>query len=246
MTYTLTVANAGPNVATAVAVSDAVPAGFVFVSADPRCTFDAGTASVACALGDLADGASTDVTITLRPQAPNAGQTVRNTATVTGDQPDPDLRDNTSGADVDVEPEADLAIVKSANSRDRAGRRHGHVHAAGVQRRTQHGTGRRRRGPAAGGRDRGRHEPEPGDVRRGRRRSHVPVRRASPPAVRRRRRSPSPSPRTPPARRSSTRRRSIGGIFDPRLKNNRSTVSTTVTAIDAAACPALNRPPRRR
>ena len=116
MTYTLTVANAGPNDATAVAVSDAVPAGFVFVSADPSCTFDAGTASVACAIGDLANGASTDVTITLRPQAPNAGQTVRNTATVTGDQPDPDLRDNTSGADVDVEPEADLAIVKSASA----------------------------------------------------------------------------------------------------------------------------------
>ena len=116
MTYTLTVVNAGPNVATAVAVSDVVPAGFVFVSADPRCTFDASAASVACALGDLADGASTDVTITLRPQTPNAGQTVRNTASVTSDQPDPDLRDNTSGADVDVEPEADLAIVKSANS----------------------------------------------------------------------------------------------------------------------------------
>ena len=117
MTYTLTVANAGPNLATAVAVSDAVPAGFVFVSADPRCTFDAGTASVTCALGDLADAASTDVTITLRPQALNAGQTVRNTATVASDQPDPDLRDNTSGADVDVEPEvADVAIVKSANA----------------------------------------------------------------------------------------------------------------------------------
>ena len=116
ITYTLTVANAGPNDATGVALSDAVPTGFVFVSADPSCTFDAGAASVTCTVGDLANGVSTDVTITLRPQAPNAGQTVRNTATVTGDQPDPDLLDNTSGADVAVEPQADLAIVKSAGS----------------------------------------------------------------------------------------------------------------------------------
>ena len=116
ITYTLTVANAGPNDATGVAVSDAVPTGFVFVSADPSCTFDAGTASVTCTVGDLANAASTDVTITLRPQAPNAGQTVRNTATVTGDQPDPNLLDNTGGADVFVEPEADLAIVKSASA----------------------------------------------------------------------------------------------------------------------------------
>ena len=60
ITYTLTVANAGPNDATGVTVSDAVPAGFVFVSADPSCTFDAGTASVMCTVGDLANAASRD------------------------------------------------------------------------------------------------------------------------------------------------------------------------------------------
>ena len=58
ITYALTVANAGPNDATGVVVSDPVPIGFVFVSADPSCTFDAGTVSVICTVGDLPNAAS--------------------------------------------------------------------------------------------------------------------------------------------------------------------------------------------
>jgi uncharacterized repeat protein (TIGR01451 family) len=115
VTYTLTVANAGPNDATGVTIADSVPAGMLFVSADPACTFDAGASSVTCAIDTLARGASRDVTVTLRPQPPNAGQTLTNTATVTGDQPDPSTADNTSSASIFVPPQADLAIAKTVS-----------------------------------------------------------------------------------------------------------------------------------
>ena len=173
------------------------------------------------------------LTITLRPQAPNAGKTVRNTATVAGDRPDPNPRDNTSGADVYVEPEADLSIVKSANAAS--------VVAGGTFTYTLLVTND---GPSTAPAvvvD----DPLPvgvtvidttasqgtcvvgvGVVRAGSARSS--------PAVRRRRRSPPPSPSAPQARHSSTEASVVGGIFDPRLQNNSSTVSTTVTAIPTA------------
>jgi uncharacterized repeat protein (TIGR01451 family) len=116
VTYTLSIANAGPNDATGVTVTDEVPAGMLFVSADPACTFDAAAASVTCAIGALANGASQDVTVTLRPQPPLAGQNVLNSATVIGAQPDPNLADNSSDARIFVPPQADLAIEKTASA----------------------------------------------------------------------------------------------------------------------------------
>ena len=115
VTYTLTVANAGPNDATGVTVTDSVPAGMFFVSADPACTFDAAASTVTCAIGTLANGARQDVTITLRPQPANAGQTLTNTARVTGDQPDPSTDDNASSASIFVPPQANLAIAKTVS-----------------------------------------------------------------------------------------------------------------------------------
>lgn len=116
VTYTLTIANGGQNDATGVTVTDAVPAGMLFVSADPACAFDAAAASVTCAIGALASGASQDVTVTLRPQTPVAGQTVTNSATVIGDEPDPNPADNSSATQIFVPPQADLAIQKTASA----------------------------------------------------------------------------------------------------------------------------------
>jgi uncharacterized repeat protein (TIGR01451 family) len=116
VTYTFTVKNAGPNDATGVSITDAVPAGMLFVSADPLCAFDAATRSVACQIGDLPSGEPPrEVTVTLRPQTPNSGQTLVNTARVTGDQDDPSPGNNSSDASIFVPPEADLAIAKTAS-----------------------------------------------------------------------------------------------------------------------------------
>ena len=94
LTYTILVTNAGPNTATGVIVTDALPAGAAFVTA----TTTQGTASesggvVTATLGDLASGATATVTITVRPTA--AG-TLSNTASVAGQQPDPDPGNNTT------------------------------------------------------------------------------------------------------------------------------------------------------
>jgi uncharacterized repeat protein (TIGR01451 family) len=116
VTYTLTVANAGPNDASRVTITDTVPAGMLFISADTGCVFDAGTSSVTCSIGTLASGASQDVTVTLGPQLPAAGRTVTNSAIVTGEQPDPQPADNSSSASVVVPPRADVAIEKTASA----------------------------------------------------------------------------------------------------------------------------------
>ena len=88
VTYTLTVSNAGPNDATGVEIQDALALGVIFVSA-PGCSFDATTRIVLCTVGDIANGASRTVTITVRPGSDLALSTLTNTATVTGDQTTP-------------------------------------------------------------------------------------------------------------------------------------------------------------
>jgi uncharacterized repeat protein (TIGR01451 family) len=117
VTYTLTVANAGPDAATGVVVTDALPAGMTFASADSGCTHAAGT--VTCAVGGLASGAAAQRAITVT--AASAGSKL-NTATVAGDQGDPTPGNNSGNASVEVAPpapppptSADVAVTKSAD-----------------------------------------------------------------------------------------------------------------------------------
>ena len=115
VTYTLTATNDGPNDATGVVVTDSVPTGMRFISASPGCIYDAGPPeTVTCAVGDLADGASTEITVTLRPRRALAGETVPNDGTVRGDQPDPNLADNSDITSVVVLAQADLQLTKAA------------------------------------------------------------------------------------------------------------------------------------
>ena len=93
LTYTLTVRNAGPDTATNVRVADALPAGTTFVSvrsSQGRCT---GGRVVRCSLDALASGGLALVTIVVRPTEPGA---LINTATVVGDQPEPNTSNNRS------------------------------------------------------------------------------------------------------------------------------------------------------
>jgi uncharacterized repeat protein (TIGR01451 family) len=82
--YTVTATNLGPTTATGVKISDPVPAGSTFVSASPGCALAAGV--VTCTAGTLAPGASQSFTITVLA---GSGSSLVNTATVSGDQPDP-------------------------------------------------------------------------------------------------------------------------------------------------------------
>jgi len=90
VTFTITATNNGTSPATGVTVTDVLPVGYTFVSATPSVgTWSAPTWTI----NNLAVGASETLTIvaTVRPRGGYA-----NTATITGDQTDPDLTNNTS------------------------------------------------------------------------------------------------------------------------------------------------------
>jgi N-acetylglucosamine-6-sulfatase len=112
LTYTLTVANAGPDPAEEVTVSDALPAGAAFVSASATqgsCEQTGGT--VDCSLGTLASAASATVTIVVRPTTPG---TLSNTASVTSTTADPAPANNSDTETTEVAvPAADLSLNKA-------------------------------------------------------------------------------------------------------------------------------------
>jgi uncharacterized repeat protein (TIGR01451 family) len=90
--YTLRVTNLGPGVATGVQVTDPLPP-VTFVSAGSTQGSCGGTNTVTCVVGTLAAGASATITIVVTPPAIGS---VSNTASVTGDQPDPNQNNNSA------------------------------------------------------------------------------------------------------------------------------------------------------
>ena len=111
LTWTLTVTNNGPSDATNVVVTDTLPAGVTFDSADAGCTEAGGT--VTCTATNLAagDSASFDVVVTVDPFTTG---TIQNAASVTADQTDTDTTNDTDDEDTAVETRADLSVVKDA------------------------------------------------------------------------------------------------------------------------------------
>ncbi|HEY3129920.1 MAG TPA: DUF11 domain-containing protein, partial [Acidobacteriota bacterium] len=115
LTYTVTVTNNGPSAATAVALTDSLPAGVTFVSANATqgsCAQSGG--SLNCNLGTLANNAVATVTIIVTPAA--AG-TITNTAGVRGNELDPNSANNTAAVTTTVNSpnSADLSIVKTGS-----------------------------------------------------------------------------------------------------------------------------------
>jgi uncharacterized repeat protein (TIGR01451 family) len=99
LTYTLTIANAGPLTATGVTVTDSLPATVVLLTAAASQGSCSGTTTVVCSLGSLAPSASATVTLTVRtgPVGP-----LFNTASVRASEPDPDPSNDTSSFSVNV------------------------------------------------------------------------------------------------------------------------------------------------
>lgn len=109
LTYHLKVKNNGPDVATNVLVNDTLPAGLVVVSTDPASPACQGNLTVVCNLGTLQVGQIGVATIVAR--ATQAGP-VHNDATVTSDQGDGNLDDNSSGWSTDVGPPPTVSVTK--------------------------------------------------------------------------------------------------------------------------------------
>jgi uncharacterized repeat protein (TIGR01451 family)/fimbrial isopeptide formation D2 family protein len=115
LTWMLKVTNNGENDATGVTITDPLPAGVVFDSADAGCTEAGGT--VTCAVGALANGASAERQITVTVPRALADTTVVNSAKVDGDQADDEPANDEDSAETTVGPSADVSIVKSGPNR---------------------------------------------------------------------------------------------------------------------------------
>ncbi len=92
MTYTITVANRGPQPAAEPVVVDTLPAGVLFVSAPASCKEKGTPATVTCTLEPVAAGGSTKLALVVTP---NIVGTVTNTVTVSSPTADPVPANNT-------------------------------------------------------------------------------------------------------------------------------------------------------
>lgn len=109
--YEIVVSNLGDHPAPQVVVLDALPADVTFESANRTCT--AAGSNLSCALGDLAPGASRNLSIvvTVNPDAAD-GSLLTNVATVSSGTGDPNPGNNSAQADTQVVARADLAVAK--------------------------------------------------------------------------------------------------------------------------------------
>jgi uncharacterized repeat protein (TIGR01451 family) len=113
LTYTVTVANGGPDPATGVTLTDTLPANVTYVSATPSqgsCSQAAGV--VTCPLGTIAASGSATVTIVVTPQVAAVG-TITNTASVTAVEADPNGANNSASQNTTVNPVVDLSVTKT-------------------------------------------------------------------------------------------------------------------------------------
>ena len=111
-TWHLRVRNHGPSDAGAVELSDTLPAGTTFISADAPCAHASGV--VTCALGTLAVGADDgyDVVVAVDPALTTAA--LSNTATVATTTADGDASNDSSTFAPTIAPLADVSVTKTA------------------------------------------------------------------------------------------------------------------------------------
>jgi uncharacterized repeat protein (TIGR01451 family) len=120
VTYTVTVNNAGPNNATNVKVTDVLPAGLTFGSANPSQGSYNSTTGL-WTVGTVNNGGNATLTITATVNSGQAGQTITNTAAITGtDQADPVPGNNSASVTMQVGcPAVDVAGTVKYYSNDR-------------------------------------------------------------------------------------------------------------------------------
>ncbi len=119
VTYTLTVANGGPDAAAAVTLVDSLPAGLTFISAS-----DGGTASggaVTWSLGDVGSGSSLPRTVTVKAAAAGAQVDVARVTSTTADPDTGDQRATFTTTVAEPAPMADLSVGKSGPPKKKEG-----------------------------------------------------------------------------------------------------------------------------
>lgn len=117
--YTLTVVNNGPDTAVAVRVNDQAPDRLGSPAANtPDGTCSVSGQTIACEMGDIASGASEQITVT--GTAPAADTTITNSATVDSDSTDDDTSNNSASEQTTVgigtSDSADVSVTKNDDS----------------------------------------------------------------------------------------------------------------------------------
>ena len=119
--YFMFVSNNGPDTANNVLLTDVMPAGVTFESAQTSpdglpCTFNATVQTLTCNLGDMVayDGVFVEVSV----RAPSYAGTIVNTANVSSSTPDPNPADNSSTVSTNVVQYnlSDLAVTMAASA----------------------------------------------------------------------------------------------------------------------------------
>jgi len=113
LTYTLTVTNNGPDVATGVTLTDTLPACLNFVSATPSQGTCSGTNTMTCNYGTVNSGESVTVSIVVTPKQVGS---LTNSATVIGDQTDLNNANNTATQDTAITPDAPADFVVNSTA----------------------------------------------------------------------------------------------------------------------------------
>jgi uncharacterized repeat protein (TIGR01451 family) len=114
--YDLSVRNNGPLDASGITVSDTLPAGLSFRSSGSSSGCAASGQLVTCSLNSLSAYHTVHLTIVVDVAAWLPAGTVSNTASVEGNEPDPNGSNNSSTETTNVSREADLRIIKSGST----------------------------------------------------------------------------------------------------------------------------------
>lgn len=112
VTYSITVHNSGPSIATGVVATDTPMAQFTFVSITPSQGTCSGTSTITCALGTIANGAN--ATMTMVMTATSIG-TFNNQVSVVSNETDSNTVNNTANEQTTSRQGADLSVTKVAN-----------------------------------------------------------------------------------------------------------------------------------
>ncbi|RAJ29600.1 putative repeat protein (TIGR01451 family)/gliding motility-associated-like protein [Pedobacter cryoconitis] len=111
--FTLVATNNGPSDGTGIVVTDLLPAGYTYVSSTPPAGTTYAPATGLWTIGTLANGVTSTLTITA---SVNAAGSYANTATITGNENDPILGNNTSTSTPAPTATTNLALVKTVDN----------------------------------------------------------------------------------------------------------------------------------